>query len=264
VVETVKRNTFLLMGIGLAAVAGGVFAFGYKMATDTVPVVTAKSPIPADTPVDPSELTTTQVPKAFARQMGALSRPGDVAGHYLSVSVVPGELITQGMLASVNDLQALASQYAAQHHVDGVLVDMAATTPLANAAQPGQDIALVVTPQGQNAAPQLYPAHVLAVSAPPPQSGGPLSMNTNNQSKTLFLFVPRDEYTQVAPALLNNQAHVVFLPSGEGSIQLPGNGQFGAVQSAGQQNTGPSATGQSAPAKSAMQQVGAKPSGTGH
>ncbi|WP_231493465.1 SAF domain-containing protein [Alicyclobacillus macrosporangiidus] len=210
--ETVKRSTFLLMGVGLAVVAGGLFAFGYKMATDTVPVVTAKSFIPADTPVQGGDLTTTQVPKSFARQMGALTRAGDVTGHYLSVSAVPGEPITRGMLATSDDLQALASQYAAEHHTDGVLVDYAANSALANAAQPGQDVALAVTPQGQNAAPKLYPVHVLAVSAPQTQQSSPLSLNNNSSGKTLFLFIPSTEYKEIAPALTAGQAHVVFLP----------------------------------------------------
>lgn len=208
-----KRSTFLLMGVGLAVVAGGLFAFGYKMATDTIPVLTAKSYIPADTPVQPGDLTTAQVPKSFARQMGALTRADDVTGHYLSVSVVPGEPITKGMLATSDDLQALASQYAAEHHTDGVLVDYPANSALAGAAQPGQDIALVVTPQGQNAVPRLYPVHVLAVSTPPAQNNGPLSLGNNSSGKTLFLFVPREEYTEVAPALAGGQARVVFLPS---------------------------------------------------
>ncbi|MCL6548249.1 MAG: SAF domain-containing protein [Alicyclobacillus sp.] len=230
-----KRNAFLLVGVGLAVMAGVLGALGYRAATSTVPVVAAKTPIPADTPVDPSQLTTMQVPRSFAQRFGAVGNPNDLAGRYLSVSVVPGEPITVGMVASANDLEALASQYAAEHHVDGVLVDFAANSALANAAQPGQDVALVVTPQGQNQAPQLYPVHVLAVSAPQSQNNGPLSMNTGNQNKTLFLFVPRDEYTQVAPALLGNQAHVVLLPSGDGSIQAAGNGQPASATSAGQQ-----------------------------
>ncbi|WP_231493549.1 SAF domain-containing protein [Alicyclobacillus macrosporangiidus] len=219
--ETVKRSTFLLMGVGLAVVAGGLFAFGYKMATDTVPVVTAKSFIPADTPVQAGDLTTAQVPKSFARQMGALTRAGDVTGHYLSVSVVPGEPIMKGMLATTDDLQALASQYATEHHTDGVLVDYPANSALASAAQPGQDVALVVTPQGQNAVPKLYPVHVLAVSAPQTQQSSPLSLNNNNSGKTLFLFVPSDEYAAIAPALTAGQAHVVFLSAGQTAATNP-------------------------------------------
>lgn len=209
-----KRSAFLLTGVGLAIIAGGLFALGYKLTTNTVPVVTAKTYIPADTPVNPAELGTEQVPRMFARQMGAITNGQSLMGHYLSVSAVPGEPITVDMVATANDLQALVSQYAAAHHVNGVLVDYSANSALANAVQPGQDIALAITPSGQNATPELYPVHVLAVSAPQPSSNSsPLSINNNSSSKTLYLFVPTSEYDQIAPAILSGSARVVFLPN---------------------------------------------------
>ncbi|MBX5437895.1 MAG: hypothetical protein IRZ33_11925, partial [Alicyclobacillaceae bacterium] len=79
-----KRNAFLLTGVGLAVVAGVLFALGYRAATSTVPVVAAKTAIPADVPVNPSDLTTMQVPRSFARQIGAVGNPNDLAGRYLS------------------------------------------------------------------------------------------------------------------------------------------------------------------------------------
>lgn len=212
-----KRSTFLLLGVGMAVIAGGLFGLGYKLTTDTIPVVTAKTFIPADTPVAPTELTAEQIPRMFARQMGAMTDEQSLVGHYLSVSAVPGEPITVNMVATANDLQALVSQYAAAHHTQGVLVDYSANSALANAVQPGQDIALAITPSGQNASPQLYPVHVLAVSAPPSSnSSSPLAMNNNSSGKTLYLFVPTSEYEQIAPAILSGSARVVFLPGGAG------------------------------------------------
>lgn len=208
-----KRSAFLLTGVGLAVIAGGLFAVGYKLTTDTVPVITAKTYIPADTPVNPSELGTEQVPRMFARQMGAITNGQSLAGRYLSVSAVPGEPLTMNMVATANDLQALVTQYATAHHVNGVLVDYPANSALANAVQPGQDIALAINPSGQNATPQLYPVHVLAVSAPQQLNNSPLSINNNSSSKTLYLFVPTSEYDQIAQAILSGSARVVFLPN---------------------------------------------------
>ncbi|ACV58226.1 SAF domain-containing protein [Alicyclobacillus acidocaldarius] len=217
-----KRSAFLLTGVGLAVIAGGLFAVGYKLTTDTVPVITAKTYIPADTPVNPSELGTEQVPRMFARQMGAITNEQSLAGRYLSVSAVPGEPLTMNMVATADDLQALVTQYAQAHHVHGVLVDYAANSALANAVQPGQDIALAINPSGQNATPELYPVHVLAVSAPQQQSNSPLNINNNSASKTLYLFVPTSEYDRIAQSILSGSARVVFLPNpSTGTASVP-------------------------------------------
>ncbi len=63
----------------------------------------------------------------------ALSRPADVAGHYLSV---PGESIAAMVFTTSNDPQDSASRYAVQHHTDGVSVECPVNSALASAAQP--------------------------------------------------------------------------------------------------------------------------------
>ncbi|WP_206830164.1 SAF domain-containing protein [Alicyclobacillus fructus] len=231
-----KRSAFLLTGVGLALAAGALFAVGYRLTTATVPVLTASTAIPADTPVQADELTTTRVPRHFAEQAGLITDPPSaLVGHYLSVSTVPGEPISANMISTTNDLQALLNQYTAAQHEQGVLMDFTANTALANLVEPGQTIAITVTPQGQGAVPQLYPVYVLSVSVPQPSNNSSLG-GSSSSSKVIYLFIPMSEYDAVSAAILSGSAHVVFLPSG---MTLP---NVSSPSSAPSTSTGPSAS----------------------
>ncbi|WP_193352797.1 hypothetical protein [Alicyclobacillus acidocaldarius] len=209
-----KRSAFLLTGVGLALAAGVLFAAGYRLTTATVPVIAANTYIPADTPVEPNELTTIAVPRRFAKQAGLLNiSPSQLAGHYLSVSTVPDEPISVNMVANTNDLQALLNQYVSIHHTQGVVMNFTANSALANLVEPGQMIALTVTPQGQNATPQLYPVYVLSVLEPQTSNNSTFGGNSSS-SKVLYLFVPMSEYPVVASAVLAGNAQVVLYPTG--------------------------------------------------
>lgn len=200
------------MSLGLAILAGGLFSYGYLEATRDTTVVVAKTSVPMNSPVTTNELSTIQVPVAYARQIGALNQIQELAGKYLSVSIIPGQVITANMIASATDMQAVLNQYATNHQTQGVLMELPVKSVLAGMAQPGQNVALLVPGQGANGTPQLIaPVHILAVQQPPKTSGGlSITGGDSNATATLLVFVPDGQFGSVAPALINGQAQVVF------------------------------------------------------
>ena len=105
-----KRGRWIvLIGVVLALAAGGAAFFLVNQAQQQagqgnlqkVTVVVAARPIPARKPVEAEDLTVREIPLDDTNGPAiAVSKPEDVIGRILAVTVFQGQMITQNMLAS--------------------------------------------------------------------------------------------------------------------------------------------------------------------
>ena len=105
-----KRGRWIVViGVILALAAGGAAFYVINQAQQQagqgglqkVTVVVATRPIPARKPVEADDLTTREIPIDDTNAPAiAVSRPADVVGRVLAVTVFQGQMITQNMLAS--------------------------------------------------------------------------------------------------------------------------------------------------------------------
>jgi Flp pilus assembly protein CpaB len=105
-----KRGKFIVvMGVVLALVAGGAAFFLINQAQQQagqgslqkVSVVVAARPIPARKPVEADDVVVREVPLDPTNSAAiAVTKPEDVIGHVLAVSVVQDQMLTLNMLAT--------------------------------------------------------------------------------------------------------------------------------------------------------------------
>jgi len=105
-----KRGRWIVViGVILALAAGGAAFYVINQAQQQagqgglqkVTVVVATRPIPARKPVEADDLTTREIPIDDTNAPAiAVSKPADVVGRVLAVTVFQGQMITQNMLAS--------------------------------------------------------------------------------------------------------------------------------------------------------------------
>ena len=105
-----KRGRWIVViGVVLALAAGGAAFYVINQAQQQagqgglqkVTVVVATRPIPARKPVEADDLTTREIPIDDTNAPAiAVSKPADVVGRVLAVTVFQGQMITQNMLAS--------------------------------------------------------------------------------------------------------------------------------------------------------------------
>ena len=105
-----KRGRWIVViGVILALAAGGAAFYVINQAQQQagqgglqkVTVVVATRPIPARKPVEADDLTTREIPLDDTNAPAiAVSKPADVVGRVLAVTVFQGQMITQNMLAS--------------------------------------------------------------------------------------------------------------------------------------------------------------------
>ena len=188
-----------LISIGLAILAGGVAAFGYYNINHTVPAVVAAQAIPANQTVTPQEITTAQVPSAYAKAANLVTSLSLVNGKMLAVPAVQGEPINLQMLDTASDLQAVVNQYA-QTAGPGYLATIPGNGAWGQVVQPGADIAI------EQGAVLLQPIHVIASFAPTSGGGAPV----------WFVFVPQAEYGKFSQINWSNTGTQIMLYSQNG------------------------------------------------
>ncbi|HET7031286.1 MAG TPA: Flp pilus assembly protein CpaB [Candidatus Limnocylindrales bacterium] len=105
-----KRGRWIvIIGVVLALAAGGAAFFLINQAQQqagqgqlqTTDVVVATRPIPARKPVEADDVTVRQIPVDDTNAPAiAVTKPDDVVGHVLAVTVFQGQMLTTNMLAS--------------------------------------------------------------------------------------------------------------------------------------------------------------------
>ena len=105
-----KRGRWIvIIGVVLALAAGGAAFFLINQAQQqagqgqlqTTDVVVATRPIPARKPVEADDVTIRQIPVDDTNAPAiAVTKPEDVVGHVLAVTVFQGQMLTTNMLAS--------------------------------------------------------------------------------------------------------------------------------------------------------------------
>ena len=104
-----RGRWIVILGVVLAVVAGGAAFYLINSAQQqagqgslqTVDVVVATRPIPARKPVEADDVTVRKIPIDDTNAPAiAVSKPADVIGHVLSVTVFQGQMVTTNMLAS--------------------------------------------------------------------------------------------------------------------------------------------------------------------
>ncbi|MBF8290310.1 MAG: Flp pilus assembly protein CpaB [Chloroflexi bacterium] len=107
--ETNRRGkAIIVMGLLLAILAGGAAFFVINQAQQsagqgslqTVDVVVAKRDIPARKPIEPDDLAVRAVPLDATNGQGVVSKPDELIGRVLAVTVLKDQLVTTNLIAS--------------------------------------------------------------------------------------------------------------------------------------------------------------------
>jgi len=107
--DTSRRGrTIIVLGLVLAVVAGGAAFFLINQAQQQagqgelqrVSVVVAARDIPARKPIEADDLVVREVPLDATNNQGVVSRPDDLIGRVLAVTVFKDQLVTTNLIAS--------------------------------------------------------------------------------------------------------------------------------------------------------------------
>jgi Flp pilus assembly protein CpaB len=107
--DTSRRGrTIIVLGLVLAVVAGGAAFFLINQAQQQagqgelqrVSVVVAARDIPARKPIEADDLIVREVPLDATNNQGVVSRPDDLIGRVLAVTVFKDQLVTTNLIAS--------------------------------------------------------------------------------------------------------------------------------------------------------------------
>jgi len=171
-----RRRSLLLLGLalllgGLAAsdVASREAALERRLGP-LVPVVVARTALPAGEPVDPRRLTVRHVPARFAPR-GGFAVPGEAAGRRTASAVAAGADLTAAALAGPEDGGVLGPPVRRGERVADVVA-----TGSAELVVPGARVDVLVTREPRPGAAggtqlALEDVEVLA-AAPAPEAGG--------------------------------------------------------------------------------------------
>ena len=152
----------LYAGIGFAFLAGIAAAYGYHTATKNMEVVAAKTTIPANTPIAQNELTTLSINETTATTLHAVpySHANALVGHDLTTTLPSGLPIMGAMLSTASDLQAVINQYAKDHNVSGLGLEINVNGALLTQVQAGDSVMLFVQPSSSATTMATPPFHL--------------------------------------------------------------------------------------------------------
>lgn len=107
--DTSRRGKFIIVfGLILALAAGGAAFYLVSQAQQNsgqaplqkVAVVVAARDIPARKPIEPDDLVVREIPIDASNEKGVTSKPDDLVGRVLAVTVFQGQLVTTNLIAS--------------------------------------------------------------------------------------------------------------------------------------------------------------------
>ena len=141
-------------------------------------VVAAKSTIPANTPIEPSELTELSINETTAKTLHAVPYAAVKAlvGRDLNTTLPGGVPILGALMSTANDLQAVINQYAKAHHVSGLGLEIDVNGALLTQVQAGDSVLLFVPPSSSQGALSTLPFHLTVPVLQANASGGGSSL----------------------------------------------------------------------------------------
>ncbi|KPV45643.1 SAF domain-containing protein [Alicyclobacillus ferrooxydans] len=207
------KTSRLMFGVSVALAlgAGGIATTVLLKASQTETVVVSTHNLQPYKQIGPSDVKVVTVPKSSGIQ-GPATNEGDVIGHYLSFAVPNGYPITKGDLNASSSFSSFLTQYVEKTGKPGMLLSIPVQSPLSQVVNAGESIALIV-PNQTGSSPSfqtIEPVPVLNVLQP--AKGG--------SATALLVFVTEQDYSVLAPAILNNNVQIGLIPQ-NGSFTAP-------------------------------------------